>query len=91
MRKRDGPYLIITQMSPVSYEIASLHNPTKSVGNYHVSALKPFQEMKTPPVAPLQKRGRPKTKFAVPSSGRGFGNRGGVCNEQDRGTYSYVK
>ncbi|GFV00786.1 gag-Pol polyprotein [Trichonephila clavipes] len=61
MPKRDGPYLILTQKSPTSYVIASLTNPSEPIyiATYHTSALTPFKDMDTSPVAPLRKRGRP--------------------------------
>ncbi|GFU91738.1 gag-Pol polyprotein [Trichonephila clavipes] len=60
MPKRDGPYLILTQKSPTSYVIASLTNPSEQITTYHTSALTPFKDMDTSPVAPLRKRGRPR-------------------------------
>ena len=60
MPKRDGPYLILTQRSPVTYEIASLDRPDQCIGTYHVSALNPFSGTSTTPVEPLRKRGRPR-------------------------------
>ncbi|GFW52277.1 gag-Pol polyprotein [Trichonephila clavipes] len=62
MLKRDGPYLILTQKSPTSYVIASLTNPSEPIyiATYHTSALTPFKDMDTSPVAPLRKRGRPR-------------------------------
>ncbi|GFX09946.1 gag-Pol polyprotein [Trichonephila clavipes] len=64
MPKRDGPYLILTQKSPTSYVIASLTNPSEPIyiyiATYHTSALTPFKDMDTSPVAPLRKRGRPR-------------------------------
>ncbi|GFT03101.1 transposon Tf2-8 polyprotein [Trichonephila clavipes] len=41
MPRRDGPYVILTQRSPSSYEIASLDNPGEPLGVYHTSALTP--------------------------------------------------
>ncbi|GFX62315.1 gag-Pol polyprotein [Trichonephila clavipes] len=60
MPKRDGPYLILTEKSPTSYVIASLTNPSEPIATYHTSALTPFKDMDTSPVAPLRKRGRPR-------------------------------
>ncbi|GFX68489.1 retrovirus-related Pol polyprotein from transposon 412 [Trichonephila clavipes] len=60
MPKRDGAYLILTQKSPTSYVIASLTNPSEQIATYHTSALTPFKDMDTSPVAPLRKRGRPR-------------------------------
>ncbi|GFX75423.1 hypothetical protein TNCV_2546941 [Trichonephila clavipes] len=60
MPKRDSPYLILTQKSPTSYVIASLANPSEPITTYQTSALAPFKNMDTFPVAPLRKR--PTTK-----------------------------
>ncbi|GFS54556.1 retrovirus-related Pol polyprotein from transposon 412 [Trichonephila clavipes] len=64
MPKREGPYLILTLRSPVTYEIADPANPDQALGTRHVSALKDYQEPETERntgfVAPLRKRGRPK-------------------------------
>ncbi|GFV86653.1 retrovirus-related Pol polyprotein from transposon 17.6 [Trichonephila clavipes] len=71
MPKREGPYLILTLRSPVTYEIA---NPDQTLGTYHVSALKDYQEPDTERntgfVAPLRKRGRPKKKLSPGSEPR---------------------
>ncbi|GFW41409.1 transposon Tf2-8 polyprotein [Trichonephila clavipes] len=56
---RDGPYVILTQRSPSSYEIASLDNPGVPLGVYHTSALTPCNNDKVKPLIPLRKRGRP--------------------------------
>ncbi|GFT31263.1 retrovirus-related Pol polyprotein from transposon 17.6 [Nephila pilipes] len=62
MPKREGPYLILTLRSPVTYEIADPANPDQVLGTYHISALKDYHEpgveRDTGPVAPLRKRGR---------------------------------
>ncbi|GFW56327.1 transposon Tf2-9 polyprotein [Trichonephila clavipes] len=42
MPKREGPYLILTLRSPVTYEIADPANPDQVLGTYHVSALKDY-------------------------------------------------
>ncbi|GFX07551.1 uncharacterized protein TNCV_5092621 [Trichonephila clavipes] len=71
MPKREGPYLILTLRSPVTYEIA---NPDQTLGTYHVSALKDYQEPETERntgfVAPIRKRGRPKKKLPPGSEPR---------------------
>uniref|UniRef100_A0A6P7GSH1 Uncharacterized protein LOC114340237 n=1 Tax=Diabrotica virgifera virgifera TaxID=50390 RepID=A0A6P7GSH1_DIAVI len=63
--RRDGPYLILNQLSPTSYELATLTHPDVSIGKYHVSALHPFVEDDSDsPVTPLHElrsRGRPST------------------------------
>ncbi|GFT77328.1 transposon Tf2-9 polyprotein [Trichonephila clavipes] len=64
MPKREGPYLILTLRSPVTYKIADPTNPDQALETYHVPALKDYQEPETERntgfVAPLKKRGRPK-------------------------------
>ncbi|GFW49705.1 retrovirus-related Pol polyprotein from transposon 297 [Trichonephila clavipes] len=40
MPKREGPYLILTLRSPVTYEIADPANPNQTLGTCHVSALR---------------------------------------------------
>ncbi|GFV38920.1 transposon Tf2-8 polyprotein [Trichonephila clavipes] len=67
MPKREGPYLILTLRSPVTYEIADPTNPDQALETYHVSALKDYQEPETERntgfVAPLKKRGRPQKEI----------------------------
>ncbi|GFX72986.1 retrovirus-related Pol polyprotein from transposon 297 [Trichonephila clavipes] len=74
MPKREGPYLILTLRSPVTYEIADPANPDKALGTYHVSALKDYQEPETERntgfVAPLRKRRRPKKELSPGSEPR---------------------
>ncbi|GFT27340.1 protein NYNRIN [Trichonephila clavipes] len=74
MPKREVPYLILTLRSPVIYEIADRANPDQTLGTYHVSALKDYQEPETERntgfVAPLRKRGRQKKKLPPGSEPR---------------------
>ncbi|GFU69557.1 hypothetical protein TNCV_1351171 [Trichonephila clavipes] len=42
MPKRDGPYIIVTQRSPTTYEVANPNNPHEVLGPYHSSALHPY-------------------------------------------------
>ncbi|GFY14761.1 hypothetical protein TNCV_648041 [Trichonephila clavipes] len=65
MPHRDGPYVILTQKSPSSYEIASLDNPGVPVGVYYTSALTPCNIDKVKPLIPLRKRGRPPNREDV--------------------------
>ncbi|GFW77461.1 integrase catalytic domain-containing protein [Trichonephila clavipes] len=78
MSRRDGPYVILTQRSPSSYEIASLDNPGELLGVYHTSALTPCNNDKVKPLIPLRKRGRPPKVPQTPgsSSGRRRNQRG---------------
>jgi hypothetical protein len=63
--KRDGPYVIIKKVSPTTYCIAHINQPSENLGKYHTRDLTPFIEEnhdKTPPspVIPKRRRGRPK-------------------------------
>ncbi|GIY58642.1 gag-Pol polyprotein [Caerostris darwini] len=49
MPKRDEPYVIFTQRSPVSCEVAYADSSDKSIGTYHISGLKPLTDVKTTP------------------------------------------
>ncbi|GFS89428.1 transport and Golgi organization protein 1 homolog [Nephila pilipes] len=84
MPKKEGPYLILTLRSPVTYEIADPANPDQVLGTYHISALKdnhePGVERDTGPVAPLRKRGRPK-KLPPGSEPRRQRNQRGIAQE----------
>ncbi|GFY19397.1 hypothetical protein TNCV_4127841 [Trichonephila clavipes] len=78
MPRRDGPYVILTQRSPSSYEIATLDNSGLPLGVYHTSALTPCNNDKVKPLIPLRKRGRPPKVPQTPgsSSGRRRNQRG---------------
>ncbi|GFU99634.1 40S ribosomal protein SA [Trichonephila clavipes] len=82
--KREGPYLILTLRSAVTYDIADPAQPDQALGTYHVSALRDYQEPETERntdfVAPLKKRGRPKKKNLLVPSRDVNGTRGGVYN-----------
>ncbi|GFW52398.1 hypothetical protein TNCV_2796561 [Trichonephila clavipes] len=80
MPRRDGPYVILTQRSPSSYEIASLDNPGEPLGVYHTSALTPCNNDKVKPLIPLRRRGRPPKVPQTPGSlsGRRRNQRGSV-------------
>ncbi|GFT05909.1 uncharacterized protein NPIL_479191 [Nephila pilipes] len=68
--RRDGPYVILTQRSPSSYEIASLDNPGVSLGVYHISALTPCNSDTVKTLIPLRKRGRPPKASKTPGRRR---------------------
>ncbi|GFX72129.1 uncharacterized protein TNCV_3050521 [Trichonephila clavipes] len=68
---RDSPYVILTQRSPSSYEIASLDNPGEPLGVYHTSALTPCNNDKVKPLIPLRKRGLPPKVPQTPGSSSG--------------------
>ncbi|GFU65437.1 retrovirus-related Pol polyprotein from transposon 297 [Trichonephila clavipes] len=84
MPKREGPYLILTLRSPVTYEIADPANLDQALGTYHVSALKDYQEPETERntgfIASLRKRRRPKKELSPGSEPRRQRNQRGVCN-----------
>ncbi|GFX71263.1 transposon Tf2-9 polyprotein [Trichonephila clavipes] len=86
MPKREGPYLILTLRSPVTYEIADPANPDQALGTYHVSSLKNYEEPETERntgfVAPLRKRGRLKLNYLLIPSQDVNGTRQGVCNKR---------
>ncbi|GFS99231.1 uncharacterized protein TNCV_1600711 [Trichonephila clavipes] len=71
MPGRDGSYVILTQRSPSSYEIASLDNPGEPIGVYHTSALTPCNNDKVKPLILLRKRGRPPKVPQTPGSSSG--------------------
>ncbi|GFT60794.1 integrase catalytic domain-containing protein [Trichonephila clavipes] len=55
MTKRDEPYIIVTQRSPTTYEVANPNNPHEVLGPYHSSALRPCTDKEATPVMPLRK------------------------------------
>ncbi|GFV62462.1 uncharacterized protein TNCV_630411 [Trichonephila clavipes] len=69
--RRDGPYVILTQRSPLSYDIASLNNLGKPLGVYHTSALTSCNNDKVKPLILLRKRGRPPKVPQTPGSSSG--------------------
>ncbi|GFU82317.1 uncharacterized protein TNCV_3195891 [Trichonephila clavipes] len=71
MPRRDSPYVILTQRSPSSYEIASLDNPGVPLGVHHTSALTPCNNDIVKPLIPLHKRGRPPKIPQTPGSSSG--------------------
>ncbi|GFS59588.1 uncharacterized protein TNCV_2581051 [Trichonephila clavipes] len=70
MPKRDGPYIIVTQPSPTTYEVGNPNNPHEVLGPYHSSALRPCIDKEATPVMPLRKRGRPRKDNSAGSSSR---------------------
>ncbi|KAK4878357.1 hypothetical protein RN001_010863 [Aquatica leii] len=57
--RRNRPYLITKQNLPTSYQMAHIHEPDVPLGNYHVSALKPYTKRTTEaPICPIRQRGR---------------------------------
>lgn len=59
---RDGPYFILDHISPASYKVVAVEQPTKSIEKYHTSALQPFIEKNDQPNPtlhiPIRQRGR---------------------------------
>ncbi|GFW83847.1 retrovirus-related Pol polyprotein from transposon 17.6 [Trichonephila clavipes] len=82
MPKRDGPYIIVTQRSPTTYEVANPNNPHEVLGPYHSSSLRPCIDKEATPVMPLRKRGRPRKDNSAGSSSRTIprNQRGSVTN-----------
>ncbi|GBN69154.1 hypothetical protein AVEN_240876-1, partial [Araneus ventricosus] len=73
--KREGPYLVVTNRSPTTYDLSDPSTPDQVLGTYHTSMLKPYElppEKNTSPVVPIKRRGRPRKYFpkADSSSGR---------------------
>ncbi|GFV41300.1 hypothetical protein TNCV_2166031 [Trichonephila clavipes] len=66
-----GQYVILTQRSPSSYEIASLNNPGEPLSVYHTSALTPCNNDKVKPLIPLRKCGCPPKVPRTPGSSSG--------------------
>ncbi|KAF8791656.1 hypothetical protein HNY73_003353 [Argiope bruennichi] len=60
--RRDGPYIVTTQRSLTSYEVADPNNPNVPLGTYHSSVLRPCLEShaNSQPVHPLRRKGHPK-------------------------------
>ncbi|GBM12381.1 hypothetical protein AVEN_211566-1 [Araneus ventricosus] len=80
MSKQDGPYIIVTQRSPITYAVGSLESPHETLGSYHVSALKLCSDTSSKSVVPLRKLGRAKRELNSDpgsSSGRMFRNQRG--------------
>ncbi|GFV04870.1 retrovirus-related Pol polyprotein from transposon opus [Trichonephila clavipes] len=91
MPKRDGPYIIVTQRSPTTYEVTNPNNPHEVLGPYHSSALRPCIDKEATPVMPLRKRGRPRKENSAGSSSRTIpGNqRGSVTNDKSSLSWPY--
>ncbi|GFT39939.1 retrovirus-related Pol polyprotein from transposon 297 [Trichonephila clavipes] len=70
MPKKDGLYIIVTQRSPTTYEVANPNNPHEVLGPYLSSALRPCIHKEATPVMPLRKRGRPRKDNSAGSSSR---------------------
>ncbi|KAJ3640349.1 hypothetical protein Zmor_003653 [Zophobas morio] len=61
--RRDGPYVIIEEVSPVTYVVASPNKLDEPLGKYHTSALRPFEKgarESVMPLVPLRRCGRPR-------------------------------
>ncbi|KAF8785925.1 Retrovirus-related Pol polyprotein like [Argiope bruennichi] len=72
MPKREGPYLVVTNRSPTTYDITDPAKPDEVLWTYHSSALRAYElpvARDSGIVAPLRRRGRPK-KFHADSSPR---------------------
>ncbi|GBM20376.1 hypothetical protein AVEN_222087-1 [Araneus ventricosus] len=72
MPKRERPYLVITNSSPTTYDIADPAKPNEVLRTYHSSALRAYElpvSRDSGTVAPRRRRGRPK-KYSAGSSPR---------------------
>lgn len=71
--KRDGPYMISKRVTPTTYEVSSISDPTDIIGKYHLSDLTEFREAGNKetsesaptPLVPKKKRGRPRKKMST--------------------------
>ncbi|GFY54165.1 hypothetical protein TNIN_437131 [Trichonephila inaurata madagascariensis] len=63
MPQTDSPYLILSQRSPTTFEVANLEDPDIPIGVYHTSALRLHQDQSSKPLTPLRKRGRLRKTF----------------------------
>ncbi|GFS41327.1 hypothetical protein TNIN_19381 [Trichonephila inaurata madagascariensis] len=70
MPKRDEPYIIVTQRSPTTYEVANPNNPDEVLRPYRSSALRRCIDKEATPVMPLRKTGRPRKDNSADSSSR---------------------
>lgn len=61
--RRDGPYKIVEKVSPTTYTLSHVSQPSEILGKYHIQDLTPykFRDDTSPPrpVIPKRKRGRP--------------------------------
>ncbi|GFV01577.1 tyrosine-protein kinase transmembrane receptor Ror2 [Trichonephila clavipes] len=80
--KRDEPYIIGTQRSQTTYEVANPNNPHEVLGPYHSSVLRSCIDKKATPVMPLRKRERPRKDNSAGFSSRAIprNQRGSVTN-----------
>ncbi|GBN35337.1 hypothetical protein AVEN_228210-1 [Araneus ventricosus] len=81
MPKREGPYLVITNRSPTTYEIADPAKPDEVLGIYHSSALRVYELLISRDsriAAPLRRRGRSKKYNADSSPRRRTSQRGSL-------------
>ncbi|GBM08851.1 hypothetical protein AVEN_57406-1 [Araneus ventricosus] len=72
MPKREGPYLVITNPAPTTYDIADTAKLDEVLGTYHSLALRDYGlpvSRESGTVAPLRRWGRP-TKYSADSSPR---------------------
>lgn len=60
--QRDGPYIILRKIGTARYQIASIQEPEKSIGEFHTSQITKFTEnhQETTPTNPIRQRGRPR-------------------------------
>lgn len=64
MPKREGPYLVITNRSPTTYDVADPATPDEVLGTYHTNMMRPYElppSKNKGPVTPIRRRGRPRT------------------------------
>ncbi|GFV29195.1 uncharacterized protein TNCV_4602271 [Trichonephila clavipes] len=68
MPRRDGPYIVLSQRSPITFVLASCDKPDEPLGLYHTSAVtSSLNGTETQsPVVPLKKRGKPRKQPLIP-------------------------
>ncbi|GFY64850.1 hypothetical protein TNIN_466061 [Trichonephila inaurata madagascariensis] len=68
------PYVILSQRSPTTFEVANLEDPDIPIGVYH-----PHQDPSSKLLTTLRKRGRPRKTLPGPSPRQRQGQRGRLC------------
>ncbi|GBM27847.1 Retrovirus-related Pol polyprotein from transposon 297 [Araneus ventricosus] len=89
--KRKGPYLVVTNRSPTTYDLSDPSTPDQVIGTYHTNMLKPYElppEKNTNPVVPIKIRGVPPDRLdeIQPSCSANVG-----IDDKYKPTYSHKK
>ncbi|KOB67978.1 hypothetical protein OBRU01_15899 [Operophtera brumata] len=73
--RRDGPYVVLRQHGPCSFEVANPSDRDHPMGIYHSSALSPYKGSAVlipNPERPLRRRGRPKKQTTTTATATGL-------------------